>query len=195
VPDAEWSFWERWYIAYFKFIGCRLTNTTLGGEGVLGFHRKHTEKEKLAVSKSLMGNTYGLGNHNRLGKYHGASTRNRIGDRQLVLTNEQVADIRKLRQAGSTFKELSKLYKVSKVTIKRAVRGMRGYDRRSPSNPAQELPYQVHRGCKRLTKSHVKELRRLYTLGWSYTHLAQRFGVSRETAKSAALGRAAYASF
>src|SRR5579864_1213223 len=33
----EWKEDEQWNIAYFKSIGCRLTNHTLGGDGTLGY--------------------------------------------------------------------------------------------------------------------------------------------------------------
>jgi len=29
---SDWKFWEKWYISYFRSIGCRLTNMTDGGE-------------------------------------------------------------------------------------------------------------------------------------------------------------------
>lgn len=32
VLEEEWAFWEIFYINYFKSIGCRLTNTTNGGD-------------------------------------------------------------------------------------------------------------------------------------------------------------------
>lgn len=46
----DWSDREKFWIAYFRFIGCNLTNETIGGEGVPG--RKHTEESKLKMSKS-----------------------------------------------------------------------------------------------------------------------------------------------
>jgi hypothetical protein len=33
VPISEWHYWEKFWISYFKSIGCRLTNTTSGGDG------------------------------------------------------------------------------------------------------------------------------------------------------------------
>jgi predicted DNA-binding protein YlxM (UPF0122 family) len=32
VPDSEWQFWEQWYIAYFRGMGCNLTNISDGGD-------------------------------------------------------------------------------------------------------------------------------------------------------------------
>lgn len=46
---------EIFWISQFKSLGCRLTNTTEGGEGVLGLRRPHTEEEKRKVSLKLKG--------------------------------------------------------------------------------------------------------------------------------------------
>jgi hypothetical protein len=49
VAESEWQFWDRWWIAYLRAIGCRLTNHTAGGEGSLGYvptpeeRRRHSE--------------------------------------------------------------------------------------------------------------------------------------------------------
>lgn len=34
VPESEWSFWETYWIAQFKVWGFKLTNTTIGGDGI-----------------------------------------------------------------------------------------------------------------------------------------------------------------
>jgi hypothetical protein len=34
VPMSEWHYWEKFWISYFKSIGCKLTNTTSGGDGL-----------------------------------------------------------------------------------------------------------------------------------------------------------------
>lgn len=49
------NFWEVWHIAYWKGLGCRLTNATLGGEGVVG--RKWTDAQRKARSEQSKGNT------------------------------------------------------------------------------------------------------------------------------------------
>ena len=33
VPVSEWHYWEKFWISYYKSIGCKLTNTTFGGDG------------------------------------------------------------------------------------------------------------------------------------------------------------------
>lgn len=49
----DWVFWESFYIEYFKSIGCKLTNLTIGGEGSIGY--KHTEKWKQDMSLKAKG--------------------------------------------------------------------------------------------------------------------------------------------
>ncbi len=58
VSDNEWTFWEQWYIEYFRYIGCRLTNMTAGGEkdGMTG--RKHSEESKRKMSISHKGKNH-----------------------------------------------------------------------------------------------------------------------------------------
>jgi hypothetical protein len=49
----DWESSEQFWIAYFKMIGARLTNLTMGGEGPLGI--KVSESTRLKRSKSLKG--------------------------------------------------------------------------------------------------------------------------------------------
>lgn len=44
---------ERFLIAYFRSIGCRLTNLTAGGDGASGY--KHTLEGRARISKALQG--------------------------------------------------------------------------------------------------------------------------------------------
>ena len=48
VDQTEWQYWEKFYISYYKFIGCKLTNGTNGGDQPPSTKgRKHTEESKL----------------------------------------------------------------------------------------------------------------------------------------------------
>ena len=49
------DFWEIWHIAYWKGLGCRLTNATTGGEGIKGM--KWTDEMRKRKSEQTKGNT------------------------------------------------------------------------------------------------------------------------------------------
>ena len=56
VKTDEWQYWEMFYIEYFKFLGCNLTNGTKGGDEPPSTKgRKHSEESKLKMSKSKKG--------------------------------------------------------------------------------------------------------------------------------------------
>lgn len=50
LPEAE-----RYFIAYFRFIGCRLTNLTAGGDGGATRHGPHTPESKVLMSIAMKG--------------------------------------------------------------------------------------------------------------------------------------------
>jgi group I intron endonuclease len=56
VDKDNWEYWEKFYISYFKFIGCELTNGTHGGDQPPSTKgRKHTLESRLKMSKSKKG--------------------------------------------------------------------------------------------------------------------------------------------
>jgi len=56
VNKTEWQYWEKFYISYYKFIGCNLTNGTDGGDEPPSTKgRKHTGEAKLKMSKTKKG--------------------------------------------------------------------------------------------------------------------------------------------
>ncbi len=56
VEQTEWQYWEKFYINYYKFIGCNLTNGTNGGDQPPSTKgRKHTEESKLKMSNTKKG--------------------------------------------------------------------------------------------------------------------------------------------
>jgi hypothetical protein len=57
--DDDLDFWEIWHIAYWKGLGCRLTNATAGGEGTKGV--KWTPAMYKLHSERWMGNTFRKG--------------------------------------------------------------------------------------------------------------------------------------
>lgn len=48
VPLSGWALAEKHWIAYFRSLGCPLTNCTDGGEGMLGYHHTNAAREKLS---------------------------------------------------------------------------------------------------------------------------------------------------
>ena len=56
VNKDEWVFWEKHYIAYYKFIGCKLTNISDGGDNPPNLSgRKRTKEEIEKIRKSNLG--------------------------------------------------------------------------------------------------------------------------------------------
>jgi hypothetical protein len=56
VDEYNWEFWEKHYISYYKFIGCKLTNISEGGENPPNLTgRKRTKEEIQRISKSNTG--------------------------------------------------------------------------------------------------------------------------------------------
>lgn len=56
VKTNEWQYWEMFYIEYFKFLGCNLTNGTKGGDEPPSTKgRKHSENSRIKMSKSKKG--------------------------------------------------------------------------------------------------------------------------------------------
>ena len=56
VDEGNWIFWEKHYISYYKFIGCKLTNISEGGENPPNHTgRKRTEGEIERIRKSNLG--------------------------------------------------------------------------------------------------------------------------------------------
>jgi DNA invertase Pin-like site-specific DNA recombinase len=98
--------------------------------GMLG--KTQTQETKNKIGEKSKGNTYSKGYKNHLGKTHSIETKIFIGNLQIKLTKEQVLEIRKLFKDGISYNELSKIFKVSRNTIMRADKGIRGYDRICP---------------------------------------------------------------
>lgn len=83
---------EQFWIKYFKEQGCKLTNTTLGGEGILGYkHTKETKEKISEVSKKRKGTKATeqakqnislslIGNTRHLNKHHSDETKQKISN-------------------------------------------------------------------------------------------------------------------
>jgi group I intron endonuclease len=56
VSNDNWGYWEQFYISYFIFLGCNLTNGTIGGDEPPSTKgRKHTSESKLKMSNTKKG--------------------------------------------------------------------------------------------------------------------------------------------
>lgn len=56
VSKDNWGYWEQFYISYFNFLGCNLTNGTIGGDEPPSTKgRKHTSESKLKMSNTKKG--------------------------------------------------------------------------------------------------------------------------------------------
>lgn len=56
VDKSNWGYWEKFYISYFKSIGCLLTNGTIGGDEPPSTKgRKHTVESRLKMSNTKKG--------------------------------------------------------------------------------------------------------------------------------------------
>ena len=53
VLESEWSFWEDFYIQYFKYIGCDLKNSQSGG--INPTRKPLTEEHKKKISLAQIG--------------------------------------------------------------------------------------------------------------------------------------------
>lgn len=75
VPFEEWEFWERHFIEYYRSIGCRLTNTTNGGEygGSTGPRSASFRRKRSNLMKN---NPVGAGNHK--GHHHSQLSKEHI---------------------------------------------------------------------------------------------------------------------
>lgn len=50
VDKTEWKFWEQFYISLFKSWGFILVNSTVGGEGLIGYKTSEETKHKLRIA-------------------------------------------------------------------------------------------------------------------------------------------------
>lgn len=71
-------------IAGLRRDGYELVNITKGGRGTIGHRHSPETRAKLAAAN--MGNTYGLGNQNRLGKPHTDQTKNKMSIKRVGRT-------------------------------------------------------------------------------------------------------------
>jgi hypothetical protein len=72
---------EQFYIAYFRSLGCRLTNHTKGGDGMIGYRHSEETKRKISEAKRGIRPSAEQLEKNRLaqfGRKHSDETRRKI---------------------------------------------------------------------------------------------------------------------
>lgn len=65
VPLSDWHYWEKFWISYYKFIGCNLINYTSGGDGLTFGNKTSFKKGQISWNK---------------GKKHDITTKNKISN-------------------------------------------------------------------------------------------------------------------
>jgi hypothetical protein len=95
----DWKYWEAFYIEYYKYLGCNLTNLSVGGQGSLG--HKHTEEWKKAQGIRATGNT------NRLGHIASEATKKKmslakIGKKKSEETKKKMSESKSKQQQSKS---------------------------------------------------------------------------------------------
>lgn len=54
VPESEWEFWEQFWIAQFKSWGFKLTNSTIGGDGIKATKDIINKRSKTTFDKNTI---------------------------------------------------------------------------------------------------------------------------------------------
>lgn len=57
IPISEWKFWETYWIQQFKVWGFKLTNSTLGGDGLTKGNQTSFQKNSIPWNKNKSGYT------------------------------------------------------------------------------------------------------------------------------------------
>ena len=83
TTEDYWEREERWFINYFRAIGCNLTNGTDGGEGSYGFKHNQEAKDKLRqvrLGKIPSEETRRKMSASQLGRKHSDETKRKISE-------------------------------------------------------------------------------------------------------------------
>ena len=136
VPIENWQHWERYYISYYRNIGCKLVDITEGGLGCVNTFwkgKKRSDETCLKIKNSLKGRklseeTKEKIKNNRFPLKLSQDTFNKIGEKNSKLTKNQVLNIRdvfcniKWGERAKFESLLSQQYHVSTRTIRGIVK-------------------------------------------------------------------------
>lgn len=132
LPQAEIEI-----IAYFKYIGCNLTNGTLGGDGGMG--RKHTDEELKKMSDAKIGkpaSQYQIDairktKANKPAWNRNVSTSQEIRQKQSAAaikhrgrSAEDIKIIINMRENNIAYKQIAKIMHISTATIAKICKGI-----------------------------------------------------------------------
>jgi group I intron endonuclease len=113
VEQTEWQYWEKFYINYYKFIGCNLTNGTNGGDQPPSTKgRKHTEESKLKMSNTKKGKPIPwLNNGKERSEKHRENLSKSLKGRQSPNKNKKFDEKRckKLSEASTSKKKVKQI--------------------------------------------------------------------------------------
>ena len=133
TSNSDWQETERFWISYLRFLGFRLTNITLGGEG---FHGKPLTKEhKAKISLSMKGMQ-----SNTLGKKMPNSHRESCSRR----AKEQMKDKEFLKRLCSLSRKARIGSKASSKTIERMSKARKGKPWTKARRDAQNKRQNTH---------------------------------------------------
>ena len=121
VPKSDWQYWEKFYISYYKYIGCELTNSTNGGDQPPSTKgKKHTEESKLKMSKTKKGKPIPwLNNGKKRTEEHKKNLSKSLKGRQSPNKNKKFDEERcKKLSDASTSKKMVKQMDLQGNTIK-----------------------------------------------------------------------------
>lgn len=132
APDDNWQWYETWWIVYGRVVGWRLTNVTMGGDGL----NKPSEETRRKLSDAKSGeNNPQFGkppseesNRKRSealsGRKHSDEHKRKNGEAHrgekassAKLTESDVHDIRQMFRDGKKDREIAEIYEVSKGLI------------------------------------------------------------------------------
>jgi len=120
--ENSWEEAERFYISYFRSLGCNLTNMSIGGHSSSGV--KRTKEQRDAVSKKLKGRSFNKG-IKRTQEFKDNISRKRKGIPNIHVRKLSEGAIREIRilynSEKHTQKELSTMFGVTQANINKIV--------------------------------------------------------------------------
>ena len=116
VDIKDWKYWEKFWIQYFKSIGCNLTNNCDGGEGLTFANRTSFKKGRIPWNK---------------GNKHSIATLEKIKEKRKMQINHKFSSVERYTKDGKyidCFKlitEASKTLNISAGHISSVCKGKR----------------------------------------------------------------------